>query len=285
MYTETKEPRFIKLIYDTTLKYFYKNEKYRPWFDNIIKKKFGIDLTGYEIVDNELNTGNIRKDYRLDIRLKKDDVNVIIEANSDYYKFLDNKNYQYLYRVAGNMYDSGENYSNKQAKLVLFNNYKSSKIEELKTANYKLRDIGNNLEIEDIESYEIYLPNFKEMCYHKANEEDVSLSLFTCSSYEEMKRKTNNQKDLEIIKELERLAMDEKFIFDYDSEAVKRKTENSIRLEAREDGYNEGHQEGLEQGRNEKSIEIAKNLIASGINVEIISKSTGLTISEIENLK
>ena len=285
MYTETKEPRFIKLIYDTTLKYLYKNEKYREWFDNIIKKKFGIDLTGYEIVDNELNTGNIRKDYRLDIRLKKDDVNVIIEANSDYYKFLDNKNYQYLYRVAGNMYDSGENYSNKQAKLILFNNYKSSKIEELKTANYKLRDIGNNLEIEDIESYEIYLPNFKEMCYHKANEEDVSLSLFTCSSYEEMKRKTNNQKDLEIIKELERLAMDERFIFDYDSEAVKRKTENSIRLEAREDGYNEGHQEGLEQGRNEKSIEIAKNLIASGINVEIISKSTGLTISEIENLK
>ena len=39
-----------------------------------------------------------------------------------------------------------------------------------------------------------------------------------------------------------------------------------------------------EKGRNDKSIEIAKNLLEAGIDINIIIKSTGLKKSDIEKL-
>ena len=45
----------------------------------------------------------------------------------------------------------------------------------------------------NIESFEIYLPNFRKVCYDN-NQVDVSLSLFSASSYEEMRELTSNPK-------------------------------------------------------------------------------------------
>lgn len=39
-----------------------------------------------------------------------------------------------------------------------------------------------------------------------------------------------------------------------------------------------------EKGRNDKAIEVAKNLLEAGIDINIIIKSTGLKKSEIEKL-
>ena len=121
------KPKFISLCSDTTFKYLYKNIKTRSWLNNIIKELFGLNLEGYQLIDNEYNTGNKTKDYRLDLILEKDNNIVIIEMNNNYYKFLTNKNYQYLYRVAGTRFEQGEDYSDKPSKLILFNNYVNRK--------------------------------------------------------------------------------------------------------------------------------------------------------------
>ena len=281
MTEEKQELRFIELCSDTTFKYLYKNPKTRFWFNNIIKKKTGIDLDNFELIDNEQNTGNNIKDYRLDAILRKEDVAIVIEMNGSYHTFTTNKSYQYLFRVAGNLYKQGEDYSNKQAKLILFNNFKNKDLPEMKIANFELKEKYHNLKIDDIESFEIYLPNFKEICYHKANEEDISLSLFICSSYSEMRTKTNNPKDIEIIEELERLAMNEDFLFDYDAEEERKKMENSLRKE----GIEEGIEIGINQGINQEKIEIAKQMLSKNIEIKTISECTGLTIEEIESLK
>lgn len=273
------ELRFISLDSDSTFKYLYKNEKTRKWINSIIDSKFGIDLSKYNIVDNELNTGNNIKDYRLDLKLENDNTIVILEMNSTYYDFLQNKNYQYLYRVAGSRYDKGEDYINKKTILILFNNFLNPKDPANKTGNYLFMDPNTNLVIDDIESYEIYLPNFKKVCYD-SNEIDIRLSLFNATSYEEMRRLTNNSEDLEIIEELERLSMDEKFLGYYDAEAVKRKTENSIRKE----GYKYGFQEGYVEGVEERNIEIVKKMLAMNLSIEDIKKATDLSFEEIENI-
>ena len=44
-------------------------------------------------------------------------------------------------------------------------------------------------------------------------------------------------------------------------------------------------QDGKEKGKKEKALEIAKNLIRAGVELNVIIKSTGLTQEEIENLK
>ena len=66
-----------------------------------------------------------------------------------------------------------------------------------------------------------------------------------------MRDKTNNPKDIEIIEELERLVMNENFIYDYDHEAVQKKIENSIRYEGKMEGLEEGLERGIITGRKE----------------------------------
>jgi predicted transposase/invertase (TIGR01784 family) len=54
---------------------------------------------------------------------------------------------------------------------------------------------------------------------------------------------------------------------------------------AKEEGREEGIEIGVEKGREERNIEIAKELLKNGIDIDIISKSTGLTQEQIERLK
>ena len=66
----------------------------------------------------------------------------------------------------------------------------------------------------------------------------------------------------------------------------------AIEETAREDGFNEGFDDGfgkskeagLAKGRQERNIEIAKNLKRLDISIEAIIEATGLTKEEIEKL-
>lgn len=267
---------FVSLLSDTTFKYLYKNIDTRSWLQTIIKEVFLLDITDYELADNESNTGNKVKDYRMDLKLVNGKNTIIIEMNKEYYEFIDSKNYQYLYREAGSLYDTGEDYQDRKTKLISFNNYRNKKIPSLKMGSYVFIDPKTKLRIEDIESYEIYLPNYKKVCYD-SSELEVSLSLFSADSFDKMRELTNNPKDIKIIEELERLAMDEEFKLHYNAEAVKKKTENSIKKES--------YQHGLEDGSRQRELEIAINLLNLGnISIDDISKTTGLTVEEIEKL-
>ena len=74
-------------------------------------------------------------------------------------------------------------------------------------------------------------------------------------------------------KELEKLAMNPE-----DRELYE------LRLKAIRDEMNIRYS-GYIDGMAEKSIEIAKNMLKENVNLELISKVTGLSLEEIENLK
>ncbi len=48
---------------------------------------------------------------------------------------------------------------------------------------------------------------------------------------------------------------------------------------------NEGREEGLQEGLKEGLIKTAKNLLAMGMDVETVSKATGLSVEEIRSLE
>ena len=270
---------FVSLLSDTTFKYLYKNIDTRSWLQTIIKEVFLLDITDYELTDNESNTGNKVKDYRMDLKLVNGKNTIIIEMNKEYYEFIDSKNYQYLYREAGSLYDTGEDYQDRKTKLISFNNYRNKKIPSLKMGSYVFIDPKTKLRIEDIESYEIYLPNYKKVCYD-SSELEVSLSLFSADSFDKMRKLTNNPRDIKIIEELERLAMDEEFKLHYNAEAVKRKTENSIKKES----YQHGLEDGIEEGSKKEKLEIAQAMLNDGDSIDKVSRITGLTVEKIEKL-
>lgn len=79
----TENLNFYSLLSDTTFKYLFKNKETRRILEKIIFKITGINLEGYKLIDNELNTGNRLKDYRLDLLLEKDNDLVSIEMNQE----------------------------------------------------------------------------------------------------------------------------------------------------------------------------------------------------------
>ena len=128
--------------------------------------------------------------------------------------------------------------------------------------------------------YEIFLPKFYNLCYHKINKIDRRLSLFGAQSYDEMKKSTTNTDDLYIIEELIRLGNMDEFMDEYDHEIVQRKLMNTYKIEGHNEGFKEGHSEGIKEGK----LEIAKKLLEQNVSIDIISTSTGLSIEEIKNI-
>ena len=278
------ESNFVSLLSDTTFKYLFKNDNTRCFLESIILNKTGVDLRDFNLTSEEDNTGNKVKDYRMDLVLAKDNQIVIIEMNRNYKKSQDIKNRQYLYRKAGTMFDKGDKYNKDiNVKLIMFNNYYNRQDKDIKTVKYSLCDPENNLKIEDIEIYEIYLPIYKKMCYDSSNIIDKRLSMFTSKSYEDMK-KTEDEVSLRVVKELENLSMNEIFRDEYDYENVQRKLINSVKDEGYEEGLQNGLQKGYENGTKENSIQIAKKMLEAGEEIDKIILYTDLTQKEIDNL-
>ena len=76
------------------------------------------------------------------------------------------------------------------------------------------------------------------------------------------------------------------------SEMAYRDIKNSVDTAKREgiaEGMEKGMKEGLEKGRaegmNQRSLDIARNMLADGVDINLIMKYSGLTQEQIEKLK
>lgn len=96
---------------------------------------------------------------------------------------------------------------------------------------------------------------------------------------------SKGDEDLMNLKEtIEEKSMDDEIIGLYNEKEMQDYV-NQINLEdSHEEGYKMGKKEGKEEGKKNALIETAKRLLNLGINVKDISKGTGLTEKEIENL-
>lgn len=277
-----EEKKFISLLNDTTFKALWKKEVTRKFLWKVIYKITGLDVKDYTLIDNELNTGNNHKDYRLDILLKKENNIVNIEMNQFISEYTPTKNHTYLNRLAGNAYLEGETYQKFYVTQINFNNSFCKENKDIGISIYEFVDLENNLKIEGLKCYEIYLEKYKNICYNDANEVGKYLGFFKAENYEEMLELAQGNKEmLELVDELERLSRDEYFGGLYDASVIQKKCENS----ARSDGFNEGHKEGIQEGRTQEKNEIAIAMLRENEDMSNILKYTGLSIEEINQLK
>ena len=117
------------------------------------------------------------------------------------------------------------------------------------------------------------MKEYDKKSYNKLNLIDKRLCLFNCTSFEEMHELVDNEDDLKIVKKLEELSMDEKFIKSYDVEKVNQKLMNSMK------------QEGIEQGIEQEKYQIARNSLNQNLSIDTISTITGLSINQINSIK
>ena len=140
-----------------------------------------------------------------------------------------------------------------------------------------------------MESYEIYLSNFKGIKYNGKNELATLCSILTSESMEELKEIVGNYKEgLILMSELEKLKLNDEFNAYYDYEAVIRKEKNSEYASGRDDGLAEGKTLGLAEGEkagaNKEKLAIAKIMLQGKESLDKIMKYTGLSKKELTML-
>ena len=163
---------------------------------------------------------------------------------------------------------------------------------------YCFRDNVYHTKIDGVESYEVYLSNFKGIKYNGKNELATLCSILTSENMEELKEIVGNYKEgLILMSELEKLKLNDEFNAYYDYEAVIRKEKNSEYASGRDDGLAEGLTkgkslglaegktlglaEGEKTGANKEKMAIAKSLLKTKMPKKEISKHTGLSIKQL----
>ena len=269
-----KVPRFIPLLSDTAAKFLIKDENYRWFYEEIIKYKTGINLEGYKLIDNELNTGNKVKDYRTDLIFEKGKRLVNLELNQYVYKYTLAKNRYYALRLAGNGYLAGEDYVYKNVIQINLNNkiiHDGSKEES--QLEYELQDQKYNLVLKEVKILEIYLLNYKGIVYNKTNKYDTYISMLTAETFEEMEKIVGDlEEGRKIMDKLKELGLDDKYGALYDAEVVHKKEINSAR------------REGKIEGKKETTTSIAKTMLKAGESVNKVMDYTGLKKKDIMSL-
>ncbi len=168
---------------------------------------------------------------------------------------------------------------------------------DAKLVIYCFRDNVYHTKIDGVESYEIYLSNFKGIKYNGKNELATLCSILTSESMEELKEIVGNYKEgLILMSELEKLKLNDEFNAYYDYEAVIRKEKNSEYASGRDDGLAEGLTKGkslglaegkslgLSEGANKEKLAIAKIMLQGKESLDKIMKYTGLSKKELTML-
>ena len=239
-----------------------------------------MDIKDFKLYDAELNSGNEKRDYCLDILLVSDLVDLVISIEMNQFPSEETKykDRLYVYALLAKSLNSGEDIKKKKVIQINFNKEKHPYVSK---GSFYLMDKVTNREIKDFEIYEVYLENYKGIRYNGDNKEETYLSLFTATSYEELRKIAGSDKEaLKIVDELERLGLDDKFGVVYDNEMMQKKMINT----ARNWGYDDGKADGIEEGAKAKEREIAKNFLKIGTSKEDIIKATGLSEEEIDKL-
>ena len=275
MENNNTEEKFIEPLRDYVLKtlWILGNRDIQNYLKRIIKHITNIDISNYELTNVELG----KESYysianKLDLLLiEKDSRNLLdVEINREYSVTTINKNNSYLMKI------SGETYAGLQKKEEIYkddivtcqvnlNGYLYKYNPKYEILNSQFKDQYGNVRL-NVQIFDCFLPAFKNLCYNE-DEKAKDLAMLVCTSYEEMAKYTDKNKErLAVMEELKHLGRDNVFVDLYDKELYR----EAVTFEKEE----RAKQEGIIQ----KEKEAAINFSNIGVNKEAIIKA--LNISE-----
>ena len=193
-----------------------------------------------------------------------------------YYSGSNKKNNKYIHKIVNH-------YNPKNTIQICFTSYKKG--EELKgekksIRKYMFQDSDGNVEDYGLEKYKIDLEYIENKYYNNdelTRREKIFL-MFKESNREKLKEISKGDKIMDkIYKRLDKLSEDEALSLLYDEKEREEEKKQAEIEYAEEHGLNKGISQGIKQ--------TAKNLLSMNMKVEDISKATGLSIEEINNLK
>ena len=253
-----------------------------------------IKIDKLEIKKTELLSGNVNiKDKRVDAIVHTGNKKIEIEINSQNKDYLHTRSTAYICNIYQSNASVGDTY-NEDTDIIQVNltwglgrNNDEMKI-------YKIMNERGELYVKNFIIYEINMDYYDKIWYSK-NEEEIKKNQYMIMLDLDKKELKNMPKDKIVDKYITNVTIvndDPEFQKYMSEEEDKRKIQNSLLSEAKEEGisqgisqgYTSGINDGISKGENKKSIEIAKNMLKKNMSIEDISDITGLSIEEINKL-
>ena len=249
-----------------------------------------IDLNNIEY-ENVENIDEVSlKTTRYDIAIKVFNTRIDLESENSRHGdrvYYDNRKIYYLSRLHASSYENVDyNITNKSYVIFLYNF--ETEYKNLISESYMI-NTDDNYVYPNLRIYDVSLSKID-----KSSNIEIEKLLDLLSSKDIGKYLKSNDNFLKGVAnmiitydkdEILRLQAQKRI----DDEIEIRSMKNYAKRVGREEGLAEGRAEGLAEGRTEGRtqgiIETAKNMIELGLSDDIISKSTGLSISEINELK
>ena len=249
-----------------------------------------IKIDKLEIKKTELLSGNVNiKDKRVDAIVHTGNKKIEIEINSQNKDYLHTRSTAYICNIYQSNASVGDTY-NEDTDIVQVNltwglgrNNDEMKI-------YKIMNEKGELYVKNFIIYEINMDYYDKIWYSK-NEEEIKKNQYMIMLDLDKKELKNMPKDKIVDKYITNVTIvnnDPEFQKYMSEEEDKKKIQNSLLSEAKEEGISQGYtsgiNDGISKGENKKSIEIAKNMLKKNMSIEDISDITGLSIEEINKL-
>ena len=282
-----KKGQKISILSDTMLKAMFQNEnriKYSAKFlSYFIDVEYEDILNNICLAKNELDKNNENdKGERCDYVALLSDTSLNIEVNNNSSLEVLERNMEYAHRLYSKKIRRGEeNYQYTQVIQFNLNNFAfkgNDKIVDIYTVtNDDNIGLSNKLIF-----VQIYVPNLRKKWYTKgikslSEEEKYILALVEMDLDKLNDLGGENIMD-EYVKEAEEVSFEGGVGEAYDKEWA-------LRDQGYRDGLSQGKAEGKAEGFSQGKVEIAKNMLAKNMEIELISEITSLTEDEINSLK
>ena len=242
------------------------------------------DLPQYSVIDT-----NSKSDLLLSYPHGKKETRCILEMNSSRIMVMRNAFYAYKIASSGLKIEDGKYKKIFDTIVVNLNSYHHTSIGLVERSKFR-NDFGKITE-DSIEIINVNIDKALNKRYTYLNKQEekwakICRILSTCNLKvfeRELSEIMSKEKAKKIVARAKELSSDDKYIRLFENgeeDNYKEIVRNTELAEAREEGI----EQGIEQGSKKKAIDMAKNAINIGLDIKTISKLTGLSIKEIENL-
>ena len=282
--TEEKTKKFEVLNNDIIFKNVFNVDE---TLKRLLEETLGLNVKEVQLANTEMPVENLKEKRKiLDLVVYTENEVINVEVNNAYKKDTYIRNFLYFCKLISSNLEKTKDYTKVGKHIQLNLTWNLQKYLQFDVSNRKKLDFyvkeeeTNEKVFEDkFKIVNINMDYYVKLWYSKNVEnENPFLLLLAAPTIKEVEEISRGDRLMEkIAKEVKKLNFDPKI-----TEEIAIENEHEIWANTM---HSRGLEQGLEQGSREKEIEIARNMLDKGIDINLISEVTGLTKEAIEDLK
>ena len=271
---------WVPLKFDLMAKKVFGDNKNQNQIKFLLKQILNIDPLYVKVLNTKVIDRPYKdKKFEVDLLVKIDHKTYVgIEINTSVSKEITDRNLFYMTRIMSRDLKPKESFKKLYKHIQISFDFKGRG--ELPIMSYQLLNKETLTLLSDkMKIIKVSVPYFYDRCYNKdASLKERFIGFLNEENKEKAKLLIRGDKNMEELYDKVEEYSDDEIIGLYDLESHRSEVERSVREEATRESFKKGLEQGIEQGLEQA----AKQMKKENIDIETISKVTGLSIEEIK---